>query len=58
MKEVRIEQRRVVLFSSSSSSSSSSLVSSASTQIGNHEVRGAEERQDHGVVQVLERRRT
>jgi hypothetical protein len=55
MKEVRIEQRRVVLFSSSSSSS---LVSSASTQIGNHEVRGAEERQDHGVLQVLERRRT
>jgi hypothetical protein len=52
MKEVRIEQRRVVLFSSSS------LVSSASTQIGNHEVRGAEERQDHGVLQVLERRRT
>jgi hypothetical protein len=56
MKEVRIEQRRVVLFSSSSSSSS--LVSSASTQIGNHEVRGAEERQDHGGLQVLERRRT
>jgi hypothetical protein len=54
MKEVRIEQRRVVLFSSSSSS----LVSSASTQIGNHEVRGAEERQDHGGLQVLERRRT